>query len=403
MSIPTIEMPTFGAQLGGNIGKSLAEQIPQEMGRQRLAYALKGMQGQNLSPIDQAQKLLASGGSMQDIAAMLPILQESQNKRILEEQARGGGGITPLSKTPSGAMPNSSDEQQTANGYATPEQIQAMKQNRLQEPSQQQLAQRALQYGGTAKEAYAAAKEEHKTNKAAQDAAVEGFHTDLNDRFKDIFQTPEGFKDYSTQLSGRTKQWFKDQGEYLVRNGMTREAASNQIGQNMQDFGDAILRAKINASKYSSLAGSDAKMQGILPERKIAQQYGQENQFDKIIIKELGISPSTYYDRLSPITDNKLKKEIDKTVKSADKVRYFEKHVIPRIKPTDNPQSIIKELIAYDPRGGFFKHDPSPFLTAMRDAQKKGKLILNEENQQILKDFTAGMPSLSDLLFDSTR
>lgn len=405
MSITTLKGPSVMSQIGGNLGQSLAEQLPQEVGRQRLAYALKGMQGQNLSPIDQAQKLLASGGSMQDIAAMLPILQQSQTKRVLEQQAKEGNGIMPSVE----GRQTAEQIPQSQGRFASPEQLQKMTQTIPQKPTKGQIARRALEIGGDLKQAQIDAKDELDTLANDWQGKNNQFRKLVNDQYENIFHT-QGIKDFGgSPLSGKNIEWFLKQGDYRqAQQNATPEDAARQTIEDMQDYAQRISNAKQSANKWSLFSSANDKMSGILPEREAVKQYGPENlnQFDKSVISEMQISPDTYYDQVSPITDKSLKSELRSTVhhiKDSSKLAYFNKNVIPKIQPTDNPQSILKELIRYQPGGHFLKNDPSPFLAAMKIAQREGRIHFNEENKRILNDFQTNKPNYHDLLFDQWR
>jgi hypothetical protein len=377
------------------------------MGRQRLAYALKGMQGKNMSPLQQYQYLSSVGGaSPQEIAQIAPLLQQSQAKNVLEQQARGGVTNQQAqneSQTPTGEL------SPVQGRFASPEQLQKMTQTIPQKPTTQQIAQRALQIGGDLNQAKATAKEELSDRADVWKEKNAAYRKLVNDQYENVFHT-QGIKDFGgSPLSGKNIEWFLKQGDYRqAQQNATPEDAARQTIEDMQDYAQRISNAKQSANKWSLFSSANDKMSGILPEREAVKQYGPDNlnQFDKSVINEMQISPDTYYDQVSPITDKSLKSELRSTVhhiKDSSKLAYFNKNVIPKIQPTDNPQSILKELIRYQPSGHFLKNDPSPFLAAMKIAQREGRIHFNEENKRILDDFQTNKPNYHDLLFDQWR
>ncbi len=386
MSIPTIERPTFGAQLGGNIGKSLAEQIPQEVGRQRLAYALKNMQGKNQTSAEQAQILLSHGGNLQDIAAMLPILQQTQDKRILEQQAAG-------EKTPSSVAGIGTPEQIEPPGkYATSAQIKAMEQAAAQRPTQGQIAKLALAYGGgQGSEEKARKFLEYQTDN--QKESLKTFEDKFDKNFQFLTQSG-GLKDFAGDItSGKTRNWALKQGEYLIRNrNYTPEAAAHEMTEKIEDFGKSLGRAAASAdSKPFNEALKD-----IEHERETAKDMEQLDQFDKIMMKRLNVSAPHYFSKVAPITNEKLKKEVEKSVTRG--VDYFIKHAIPRMTAEDNPQSLLYDL-SRAASTGKLKGKFSDYIDALRSAEHYGKIHLTKENTEVLNNFTPDVTSLWEVLF----
>ena len=83
----------YTGNIAGRIGKGfaqgLAEQLPKEVKQGRMSYALEELKkNNNLTPLDQAQKLLRGGFSPEDLQQFLPLIQQAQERRALEEDVK---------------------------------------------------------------------------------------------------------------------------------------------------------------------------------------------------------------------------------------------------------------------------------------------------------------------------
>lgn len=78
-----ISQPSFAGSFGSGIGQGLAEQIPKEIDRHRLASGLKQFENesQNLNPLQQATRLFSIPGITPQMVQVLPELLKQQNIR----------------------------------------------------------------------------------------------------------------------------------------------------------------------------------------------------------------------------------------------------------------------------------------------------------------------------------
>jgi hypothetical protein len=115
MSIQIIDQPgSLGTQLGAGFGKGLAESLPKGIEQGRLSAALKNLEGENLSPLQQISSLIGAGGASPEMAAqLLPYIQQAQaRQQFLGGEPAGGQpgtqGTTP--GTPAGTQQFTSPE-----------------------------------------------------------------------------------------------------------------------------------------------------------------------------------------------------------------------------------------------------------------------------------------------------
>jgi hypothetical protein len=89
MSIQTLPSSgSLASQLGSSFGKGLSEQLPEGIKRGRISAALENLEGKNLTPLQQISNLTSSGASDQQIATLLPLIQQMQQRQrfVGEEQ-----------------------------------------------------------------------------------------------------------------------------------------------------------------------------------------------------------------------------------------------------------------------------------------------------------------------------
>ena len=73
-----VSQGSLAGRLGSGLGQGLAEQIPKEVDRYRLAQGLKNIQQtKNASPIDQLSQLYRSGASPEQINQIIPYLRNA--------------------------------------------------------------------------------------------------------------------------------------------------------------------------------------------------------------------------------------------------------------------------------------------------------------------------------------
>jgi hypothetical protein len=114
------------------------------------------------------------------------------------------------------------------------------------------------------------------------------------------------------------------------------------------------------------------------------------------MMKRLNVSAPHYFSKVAPITNEKLKKEAEKSVTRG--VDYFIKHVIPRMTAEDNPQALLYDL-SRGASTGKLKGKFSDYIAALRSAEKAGKIHPTQENRDALRNITPDITTLWEVLF----
>lgn len=95
MPVQTIEQ----GDIFGRIGKAIGEGAGEQLGRSRVASALKPEEGKPFNPLDTTQRLIRAGASPSEISSYLPLLQQEQARKEAFPQAQAenvASGIQPV-------------------------------------------------------------------------------------------------------------------------------------------------------------------------------------------------------------------------------------------------------------------------------------------------------------------
>lgn len=91
----------------GRIGKSIGEGVGEQIGRERVASALKPIEGQQFNPLDLTQRLTRAGASSQEISNYLPLIQQEQARKEAFPQAQ----LSDINASPSTEVPGATQKQ----------------------------------------------------------------------------------------------------------------------------------------------------------------------------------------------------------------------------------------------------------------------------------------------------
>jgi hypothetical protein len=388
MSITTLKGPSVMSQIGGNLGQSLAEQLPQEMGRQRLAYALKGMQGKNQTPLEQMQYLTSVGGATpEQVAQYLPLIQNANATQALKN--RVGTRNAPKLETEQtiSALPKT--------GEITPDEITQTKQKMLQPIRDEDIEKAALNLVQSGEEpdinkAMAKAEAKLNTNLKAQQTQVTDAETGISKRLG-LELNGSGLGDYK-DISGNIQQNLVDKAvTKMIGRGMTRELAEKEAADIGRELGLAATQLKNNSSLTS---WSKNKIRTMKAQADVYEKYGYGEQFDEMAAGMLGITPQKVASILHPIENAEAKniiKGMNKWIHlPQNKTKQYEK-LAASIKPSDN----LLSLADYARSNNL---DPNDFFSIIRDLKQQNKIALTDQQiRQLQKPVQENL--LGDILF----
>ncbi len=381
MSIQTIEKPTLGTQIGGNLGRTLAEQIPQEVGRQRLANALKGMQGKNLQPLEQMSELVRSGGiSGEEASRYLPYLQQAQGAQALKQRVEARNAPkTAAGTAATGEVSPGVPAPKT--GEITPEEIKQTNQNMLQPIRTEDIEKAAVELQQSGQEpdynrALATAKVNLEENRQAQQAQVKATGDELNKNLSLELQGA-GLGDYK-DISGHIQKDLMDRAvTKMIGRGVSPELASQEASDTARDLALASTQMKTVAL---SNASSKDKTRALQEQSKIFEKNGYGEQFDEMAAGMLGVTPQKVASILHPIENPEVKSKLNK-IKWYTPSRPGTKELgslALSIKPTDNLMAIANELRSKNV-------DPNDFFAIIRNLKQQNKIALTDQQSRELQ------------------
>lgn len=321
--------PSIAGRLGAGFGKGLAEQLPKEIERSRLSSGLRDLGKKDLSGKNQLEILadIQSIPGISDRPELAALAHQQLAKQNYQQQRIGNNGVSRGVKPPSENSGNQANVQQKAPGQvrslskgdlATPEQIEQMRQNRIQEPKYEDvfsLSNEILDSGVTQDPRIAEemARSRISQDIQAQENRISKFKNDANERIKLDLQG-SGLGDYK-DVAGEIQKNLLDQGEYLVSQGMSPEAASQQIGDIARELGKISNNTKDTGSFWNMFRSASTKTQELREQRKEFEKYGFGEQFDDIAAAQLGITPLQAAHELDPIKNKAIKEQLSKLKK----------------------------------------------------------------------------------------
>lgn len=325
--VQIIDQPgSIAGRIGKGFAQGLSEQLPKEIDRSRLSKGLKEIGEQkDLSPFEQASRVLALPGGAESAHTLLPLLQQqNQNKAFFKK-----GESKPLipnkeSTLPASAIPKKTAEvQQSRGGLASPSEIKRYKQNLLQEPTQQDVNNLASDYieQGIVQnraEAVQLAQQELTQNLTSQNAKNKTLTDDLNSRI--ALDLQKGGLGKFGDVAGEIQKELLDQGEYLVNaKGKSPQEVSQEIGDIVTNLGKTSNKTKQSGSFENMFRPARIKDRELREQKKDFEKYGFAEQFDDVATSSLGITPMKAAQVLDPLKNELLKDKIGK-LKQGSKV-----------------------------------------------------------------------------------
>lgn len=414
-----IKQPNALAQFGTGFGQGLAEQLPKEIERGRLAGALKNVQGmQNASPLEQFSYLAPyMADKPQLLQNTTELLKHAAQTNALKQQADIQG--QPRQNPFQNIM---DQESQGTPSITTPEGIEATKGSYIP-PTYSQILARAGQlaqqnpqlYGNDPNKAIAAAQEEANLEKARNEAFQgrrqneKGLLGDLKTSLQNEAER-RGVKipgNEYTELENQAKEMFKPKSE--GGRGMTEEQIKDELGkraddisrdyQNLKNLGPGLVLGRETKETKRSMESL----------RKKFADRGQLENFADTLVSDLKLSPqvaayytypvkdnreiSNYINGLPKLTNNQIIKENpdasfddierikgEKTIKAAPEIAKM-------MGKNDSPMAIAMYMRS---KG----YDPYEFLTYLSENRKK--LQLTEAQGRELDKPRNFTPTLSD-------
>jgi hypothetical protein len=391
----------FG-RVGSDIGKGLAEQLPQEIKNQRLASGLENI-GKEKNPIAQMQQLYRSGASAQDVAQLLPQIQSATQKEAYLARQQGApqqrAQAPNMAETAKATPGKAATAEASKGGFATPSQIKQYKESLLQEPSYQDISSMArdiLESGITQDPnvAEAMAEKQIKQDLSAQRNKVTQFENDLNKRLD--FNLQKGGLGNFQDVPGEIQQKLLDQGSYLIGKGLSPEAVSQQMDQIATELGKIATQTNTTGSIPNWFSPSTEKIRQLKDQKKKYEEFGFGEQFDDIASSALGITPMQAAAVLDPLKNA----EIEKAIKPHTSKLRFEPQklkekdldaIINDIKPEDNLLSVAEKL-----RSGMI--DVNQFFERLSQLEDEGKKALTEQ-QKRQRNKPSNNSIMGDILF----
>lgn len=406
MSIQILEQPgSLGTQIGQSLGRSLAEDIPKEVGRQRLAASLRNIQQGNLSPSEQLANLVGSGGAeASEAAQFLPLIQKTQGQRALLNRVAGRSsgtlGISPVGQSQPG-QPQVKTQDMGMAAAPTPksiaditsEDIKETKSRILQPISTQDIEKEAAMLidsnpSLSVNEAMDQASQRLNTARASQQQKMTGAVEEFGKRMALELQG-EGLGDYK-DISGDIQQDLSDKIQTQIANGISAERAAQEASEIARELARSSTKLKETSSLFRS---SSSKSRALKEQYKTYKNYGYGEQFRQMASGMLGITPQKVASILEPIERPEMKKALSKITSfqfPVNQAKTLEKIAL-EVKPTDNLLSIADYLRDES-------IDPNSFFKIVRNLNDQNKLPLtNEQNKQLKTNVSKGY--LGDILF----
>lgn len=324
----------FG-RIGSGIGQGLAQQLPEEITRGRLAAGLQNLEGQqNLTPFQQFSRLAAipgitpqmlqSGAELlrqQGISQGLKNVAGQQQQQPSPSQILRGEGVRP-----SGVQTPAVGQQPQAKGYVTPEQTEAAIKSYIPKNLQQlqaraaELADENPQLYPTAKDALAGAVQEDQSlqnqNLAQQQAraSAKGVQEDVRKELQSLRAAS------NVEIPDRLYQEVENDVLDKIEAG-TNELAAQKEGQKKldrlsQNFNSIASWGKLR----SAWLNKDDFRESIRSAQKEAKDGKYQKEAAEYMIAHNNVTPEFAFSLMNPVKDypelNKLIKEMP-TVESA--------------------------------------------------------------------------------------
>ena len=422
-SIPQANI--FG-RVGSGIGQGLAEQLPREIERGRLASGLGQLGKQEgLTPFQQFSALASLPGvTPQMIQSGAELLRQqgiSQGFRRMADSAESanspaGKGQPFQSTEQSRNVPSASNQynpqqpQENAQGVATPGPTQAT----LNPPIPKTLPQMQIRAGQLQKQspdiypdpasALAGAVQEDQQLQA-QYAALQGQRKGQQDVQNTIRkELDDVIQRAGVKIPDNVYQPIEKEAMDAVRNGEVDELTAAKLSREKMD---AISREYDGIKRISAWNGSDEMKRSV---KSLQQDFDKRNDLENFadtLVGEGGFSyPIAYWNAYKDKTPENIKSELNKIKRPGmDSYRRgvpnpkmtekpssdFAKKIGPMIRGTDaSPLAIAQELKM---RG----YDPQTFLNYLVD--HKRELDLSARQNRELEKGSSWYPKLTDIFF----
>ena len=352
--------PSIAGRIGKGFGQGLAEQLPKELERSRLSHGLRTL-GQTdytgKNRLEMAADLAAIPGMTPELMSFAQ--QQLVNKNFADQTKRKPEPSPKPNEAISGQPRENAEATSKPNievplkerGLAAPAQIRQYQQGRLQTPSQEDINSLASDYlnSGYANDinhAQQMAAQALQQNITAQNERIGAFRSGLTNRMQ-LDLEEQGLGDYQ-DLLGKVQQDLLDQGELLISQGATPQAAEKEVQDIMRDIALATTQTQNTGAQSIWSTSADEKITALKNQKKIYDKYGYGEQFNDVAQHALGSTPLYAANALEPLQNETVKKEL-KGLKeptfgqgklSAKKLD----EIIENIKPNDNLLSIAYEL-----------------------------------------------------------
>ena len=439
-----IPQPNIFGRMGTGFGQGLAEQIPKEVQRNRVASGLEAIgKDTTLSPYQQAARLQRAGADNETISTFLPLLQQqNQQQEYLNYQSRAGKtGVTPAKTTnapttATNALPASPTKETKSTPGEPPRRAtivtpasSAILGEAILPPSQEEIEARTAdylrsqpnKYRGDSDAARVQAEKDlnipYQTKVAEQNAATQ--QVALKDKFDNDFKSyistqtqkePGNFSDISgEQLNNYIAQAEDD----FASKRLSKEGAIRKYGDEALDFAKKKQNLKTIGATW--MVNKDAKdnLRSLKEIRKVFKTPEQKKELENLLESEWNLSPAPasylahpidehkelnnfvvkeknqfnknkkYFDLRQPQTiENERRLSMDNSIKNLSKV----------IKPGDSPLAISQAMKAAG-------YDPGDYFRGIQDAFNRGELpLVKEQIDEFAKQIPVN-PSLNDLFY----
>jgi hypothetical protein len=442
----TVQQPSIAGRLGSGIGQGLAESLPKEMDRGRLAAGLKQFEQEapNLSPLQQATRLFSIPGITPQMVQVLPELIRQQRERQnainsadqSQETYPENSGNQSLINSPSiqtssaPSQPNrrenlfrAAENLATRNkGITTTGPVNAALSD-IRPPTQQEVYNKRAEIlrenpwmSVDAAEARAIdffnRQNAQKTAEMEKGARQESIQNKVDQEFEKetnlLLQ-----KDKSTgqfeDLSGASFADLRDQAREDVSNGILTPT------QAAKKYSRLALQLAKNNTKLNEMSSIPLIMQkpksivnNLMEASKLWKEANRSEEFSNKVQEKFGVSQKMADSLAFPIQDNKkLNSYVEKyspprprgltglpntndiyesSVKAASDIANI------GLSDDDSINSIIVALKNKDPH-----FDDSAFITRLRGLYNSGKLQLNpRQREEVISQDTAWFPNLKD-------
>lgn len=315
----------FG-RVGSGIGKGLAQQLPQEIERGRLASGLQNLEGQQgLTPFQQFSRLAAIPGiTPQMIESGAGLLRQQgiaegfQNQTRRNQEQNNPFNQTPMQKE-SGLRPDQ------PSSITTTQPIKATVENYIPK-SREQLVERAgelynqnRQLYPTPNDALQAAALEDKQNMDISNALQNRRNLEQDVQSKTENELKKEIGNYNAQIPGKVFSRLENEALDAVKSGLlTEKEASKKFGKKA----DEISRDFSNIRSWGDLGILTKNPKDLIGSIKTVQRNAKENGYQKeaadALISENGFTPQFAYANMYPVSDIK---SLNEEIKSLPNIK----------------------------------------------------------------------------------